>query len=66
MQMKKLFFCTLALCAVSYGTYAQESARTDGDSRRLDSLVQAALPYPPPLTSECDSKHALQAFDKGS
>lgn len=41
MQMKKLFFCTLALCAVSYGTYAQESARTDGDSRRLDSLQRA-------------------------
>ena len=39
--MKKLFFCTLALCAVSYGTYAQESARTDGDSRRLDSLQRA-------------------------
>ena len=38
--MKKICICLLALCAVSYGTYAQESERTGGDSRRLDSLQQ--------------------------
>lgn len=38
--MKKIYFCLFALCAVSYGTYAQEPEQTDENARKVDSLQQ--------------------------